>query len=324
MQDKVSLVIPGRNASKTIRACLEAVVPIRDAGSLDEIIFVDDGSTDETAAIVAELPVTCLPGKGAGPGSARNIGWRAARNSLIWFIDADCVSEPDALDLLLPHLADDEVGGVGGSYANMRPDSLLACLIHEEIIQRHLAMPTRVNFLATFNVVYRRSILDQIDGFDERLLKGQDADLAWRVIEAGYELGFEMNSKVKHFHPAAWRSYLRTQRDQGFWRVRLHLEHRGHAVKDSYSSIVDHIQPPLAMLALAASPTLLFAPLRWAPLIPLGLLAATQLPMTTRLMRRTGEARFLMFAWMSFVRAFWRGIGLTAGVLSSMFNRSQS
>lgn len=324
MQNKVSLVIPGRNACKTIRACLEAVVPIRDAGSLDEIIFVDDGSTDETASIVAELPVTCLPGKGEGPGSARNIGWQAARNPLIWFIDADCVSEPDALDLLLPHLTDDNVGGVGGSYANMRPDSLLACLIHEEIIQRHLAMPARVNFLATFNVVYRRSILEQIDGFDERLLKGQDADLAWRVIEAGYELGFELTSKVKHFHPAAWRSYLRTQRDQGFWRVRLHLEHRGHAMKDSYSSIVDHIQPPLAMLALSTLPTLLFAPLRWVPLIPLGLLAATQLPMTIRLVRRTGEGRFLMFAWMSFVRAFWRGIGLTAGVLSSMFNRTQS
>lgn len=74
----VTLVIPGRNAAATVRACLDSVVPLLESGQLTEIIFVNDGSTDGTEAIVAEYPVRQLQGAGEGPGAARNRGWRAA------------------------------------------------------------------------------------------------------------------------------------------------------------------------------------------------------------------------------------------------------
>ena len=95
--ESVSLVVPGRNCASTVRQCLSAVAPLLDGGRLGEIIFVDDGSTDETANIVAEFPVTYVKGSGRGSGAARNLGWREARHPLVWFIDADCVTEPDAL-----------------------------------------------------------------------------------------------------------------------------------------------------------------------------------------------------------------------------------
>jgi cellulose synthase/poly-beta-1,6-N-acetylglucosamine synthase-like glycosyltransferase len=311
----VSLVIPGRNVAGTIRQCLEAVVPLLERGALAEVIFVDDGSTDDSREVVAAFPVRCLAGPARGAGAARNLGWRSARSPLIWFVDADCVVEPDALERLLPHMQDPRVGGVSGSYGNMRPESLLACLIHEEIIDRHLRMGDRVNFAATFNVLYRRGVLEQIGGFDERFLKGQDAELSWRVLAAGYEIGFEQESRVRHYHEDRWLPYFRTQRRQGYWRVFLHLTHRGHARGDSYSSFVDHVQPPLAMLSLAALPLLAFPVTRWLPLVPIGLLLLAQFPMTARLVGRTGQVRQLMFAPMSFLRAFWRGVGMTAATL---------
>ena len=313
----VSLVIPGRNASATVRPCLDAVVPLLGRG-VAEIIFVDDGSTDDTARIVSEYPVRVIQGDGRGPGAARNLGWRAARGELVWFIDSDCVAQPDALERLMPHLGDPKVGGASGSYGNMRPDSLLACLIHEEVVARHRRMPRRVNFAATFNVVYRRRVLEQNNGFDERFLKGQDAEFSWRVLAAGYQLGFEVDSCVGHFHETRWLKYLRTQRRQGYWRVFLHLRHRGHSAGDSYSSLLDHVQPPLAMLALASLPLLAFGPTRWGPAIPFGLLALAQVPMTARLVRRVGQARYLLFAVMSFLRAFWRGVGMTLGALDAL------
>jgi glycosyltransferase involved in cell wall biosynthesis len=312
----VSLVIPGRNASKTIRPCLAAVTPLLESGRVGEIIFVDDGSTDDTRAIVERFPVRCIAGAGRGPGAARNLGWRAAVNDLIWFIDSDCVAEPDALEKLLPHMEDPKVGGVSGSYGNMRPDSLLACLIHEEIVERHRAMPSRVNFLATFNVVYRRSILEQVDGFDVRFMKGQDAELSWRVLDAGYELAFELNSRVGHFHDNRWLSYLRTQRHQGYWRVWLHLGHKGHTVGDSYSSLVDHLQPPLAMMTLACVPFAFFQGTRWLPGAPAALLVLAQLPMTWRLLRRTRQVKYVAFAGMNMIRSFWRGVGMALGMLA--------
>lgn len=293
-------------------------MPLLHRDGLEEIIFVDDGSTDDTPAIVSEYPVRYIRGDGRGPGSARNIGWRAAEGALVWFVDSDCVAEPDALERLLPHVEDPEVGGVGGSYGNMEEASLLACLIHEEIVQRHLAMPQRVDFLATFNVLYRRSVLEQIQGFDERLLKGQDAELSWRVLDAGYQLDFEVRSRVKHFHPVSWRSYLRTQYQQGYWRVWLYRGHRRRAAGDSYSGFVDHVQPPLAMLTLVLLPLMGFAAWRWVPLLPLALLSAAQIPMTCSLVRRAGRLRYLCFALMSFMRAFWRGFGASLGVLASL------
>ncbi|HNO79491.1 MAG TPA: glycosyltransferase [Phycisphaerae bacterium] len=311
----VTLVIPGRNAAKTIRPCLEALAPFVKSGELAEILFVDDGSTDNTREIVAEYPVTCVPGLGKGPGSARNLGWQTAKTDLIWFVDSDCVAEPNALAPLVARFEDEKMGGVSGSYGNMCPDSLLACLIHEEIIARHRRMPKNVNFLATFNVVYRREALERVGGFDERFLKGQDAELSWRVMEAGYDLGFELDSRVAHFHETRWLGYFKTQMHQGYWRLWLHLTHKGHSAGDSYSSALDHFQPPLAMLILASIPLLFFKATWWVTPVLIVLLLLAQIPMTSRIVRQTGQLKYLMFALMSFRRAFWRGFGLSKATI---------
>ncbi|MCA9263378.1 MAG: glycosyltransferase [Planctomycetales bacterium] len=310
---QITLVIPGRNASRTIAACLDAVVPLL-GEHLSEIIFVNDGSTDSTAQIVSKYPVRCIRGEGRGPGAARNLGWRQATTPWVWFIDSDCVAEPHALEELMPQMHNEGVGGIGGSYGNMCPDSLLACLIHEEIIERHLQMALEVNFLATFNVLYRRDVLEQVQGFDEKLKLAQDAELAFRVRRAGHRLRFCVNSRVKHFHPTQLQSYLRTQMRQGYYRVLLYARHPQQMKGDSYSGIIDHVQPPLAMLVLATLPLLLVGnPLPTFGLA--GLLFAAQLPLTFRITQRTGEAKYLNFAWMSFLRAFARGIGLSTATL---------
>ena len=140
---------------------------------------------------------------------------------------------------------------------------------------------------------------------------------------AGYELAFEQASRVKHYHPTSWRSYLGTQRQQGYWRVYLHLSQRGHAAGDSYSSFVDHVQPPLAMLTLASLVLLLAVPLRWIPIVPLALLGMAQIPMTCRLLRRLRQWRYLLFGAMSFLRAFWRGVGMIQGLVGCLVFRAR-
>jgi cellulose synthase/poly-beta-1,6-N-acetylglucosamine synthase-like glycosyltransferase len=319
----VTLVIPGRNARATVDACLASVVPMLDDGTLQEIIFVDDGSTDGTGELVARFPVTCLRGPGAGAGAARNLGWRAATTPLIWFIDSDCVAEPDALTTLLPALDDAGVGAAGGSYGNMRPGSLLATLIHEEIVERHMAMPGEVNFLATFNVLYRRAALEQVGGFDERFLKAQDAELAFRVKRAGWRLRFDRRSQVKHFHQEELWKYLKVQWQQGYWRALLYVEHPDRLAGDSYSGVTDHIQPMLAVAALGLLPFSLLPPVALAEATVLAALAAAQLPMTSRIVRRTRRPELASHAAMSFTRAFARGIGLGLGTARALLQRGR-
>lgn len=317
----VTLVIPGRDCQRTIGLCLDSVIPLLDGGLLDEIIFVDDGSVDDTADIVAGYPVRVIKGQGSGPGAARNLGWRSALTELVWFIDSDCVAEDGALEILLEHLEDSRVAGVGGSYGNMRPDSLLACLIHEEIVARHARMPNRVDFLATFNVVYRRSILEEVGGFDERFLKAQDAELSFRIRRAGHQLGFDARSRVRHHHPVSFKSYLKTQERQGYWRAWLYFEHPGQMKGDSYSGFVDHVQPPLAVLSMLLSPTFLLGPAALLEVPVLGALAAVQVPGTLKLVRRTSDPKYVGFAPMSFVRAYARGVGLLKGAARGAANR---
>ncbi len=319
---QVSLVIPGRNCAATLKACLESVIPALQANHspLVEVLFIDDGSTDDTASIAQDLPITYVRGEGKGPGAARNLGWRRAKSDLVWFIDSDTVAAPDALEKLLPHMENEKVGGVSGSYENAVPESLLACLIHEEIIERHLAMPTEVNFLATFNVIYRRDILEELGGFDERYLKAQDAEFSFRVMGLGKKLHFEIESKVAHHHVTQLGKYLKVQRQQGFWRVYLHLEHQGHSTGDSYSNLLDHIQPPLAMLCLASLPLVLFDISGFWLVAPCTIttalfviLFALQFPLTLKLVRRTKDKKYWAFAPLSFLRAFWRGVGMSLG-----------
>lgn len=311
----VTLVIPGRDCAHFVDACLSAVTPLLAGPHLAEIIFVDDGSVDGTGARATAHGVTVIRGEGRGAGVARNLGWRAATTPLIWFIDADCVAEPDALALLMPLLDRAEVGAAGGSYGNMRPDRLLSCLIHEEIIERHLQMGAEVDFLATFNVLYRRAVLDEVGGFDPRFVKAQDAELAFRVRRAGHVLGFDARSKVKHFHLDALLPYLRVQRQQGYWRAWLYEAHPDRVSGDSYSGFVDHVQPPLGLAALLGVPLLLTGTPGVAVETGLiGALLACQVPMTRRLMRRTGDPRYAAFAPMGAARAVVRGLGFAHGV----------
>lgn len=313
----VSLVIPGRNCQSTLERCLDSVVELLDQDQLQEIIFVDDGSTDTTADLVADYPVTVLTGKGRGPGAARNLGWRNANADLIWFIDSDCVAEPDALEKLLPHMNEPNVAGVGGSYANLYPDSLVATLIHEEIVARHRRMGKDVNFLATFNVIYQRDVLEQVGGFDESLKLAQDAELAYRFIAAGHRLRFELESRVGHHHARNLWRYMRTQCRQGYFRMMLFRSHPGMMSGDSYSGWMDYAQPPLACLSWAMSAAALFWGAMIVPAVSCSvLLLLLQWPMTRQCVKALG-LRGVTFTVFGFVRAHKRAAGMVAGAIAN-------
>jgi len=320
----VSVVIPGRNCGSTLRACLRALQTVarRPTARVRELLFVDDGSTDDSAAIAKAEGTRVVQGQGRGPGAARNLGWRAARGELIWFVDADCVVAEGALEVLLAHFEDEQVAAVSGAYDNGCPDSLVARLIHEEIALRHRAMHGDVDFLATFSVVYRRDVLTQLNGFDERYLKGQDAELSFRATNAGYRLRFDNASRAAHFHERRLWPYLQTQRKQGYWRAYLHLEHGGHAGGDSYSRLSDHLQPPCALIAIAATLVVAVWPELWGWCVAAyASLVVLQAPLVIRLQPTTGLSLALGVGGLSWLRSFWRGVGLAHGTLSKLLRR---
>ena len=316
---EVTLVIPGRNSASTIRQCLDSAVPLLGKDGLTEIIFVDDGSTDDTSSIVETYPVRLVKGKGAGPGAARNLGFRAACTPLIWFMDSDCTARPDTLRILKKYLSDEGVSAVGGSYENMLPNSSLACLIQEEIHSRHRRMSEDVNFLATFNILIRKDVLEEIGGFDEKFLKAQDAELSFRITQQGGGLKFDIRSKVGHFHPTNILEYLNTQKNQGYWRVWLYLNHPIRVSGDSYSNIFDLLQPPFSVLSILF---LLLSAYKsdFLSLFILSLVVIlfAKSDVTLEIITRKKDPKYLLFPLLSAVRSYARAWGMIRGFFSAI------
>jgi glucosyl-3-phosphoglycerate synthase len=119
---KTSVVLPARNEESTIGWVLEAIRPHlkgRGTGLLDEILVVDDGSSDQTAQVAKQAGVEVLSLSGSGgKGQALAAGVAASRGDLLVFLDADVVNtSPDYIPRLLgPLLLDDSVALVKGYY----------------------------------------------------------------------------------------------------------------------------------------------------------------------------------------------------------------
>jgi cellulose synthase/poly-beta-1,6-N-acetylglucosamine synthase-like glycosyltransferase len=286
-------------------------------------VFVDDGSTDETSQIANQYPVQLVTGSGQGPGAARNLGWRTAKSELIWFIDSDCVAEQDALRWLIFRMMQHDIQGVGGSYSNLFPECLLARLIHEEIVARHEQMQAEVDFLGGFNVLYRRSALESAQGFDELEVNGpgrpgaEDCDLSFRISRRGDRLGFERRSVVGHHHPRSLWRYLRSQFIHGLWRVRLYVRHQGKLGGDSYSGILDHMQPMFALIVFFSGVLAWCEPFQWVFAISCIATFGCGVPMYWRLRKRV-VAGALGFLPLSAVRSLTRAFGLISGSLSCL------
>ena len=113
-----SVVIPAYNAAETIRQAVESIlaqtIPAR------EIIVVDDGSTDETANIVAAMkgPITLVRQDNRGPGAATTAGLRRVDTPLLATLDADDLWLPEKIARQLAGFADDP--GLAGSFCLAR------------------------------------------------------------------------------------------------------------------------------------------------------------------------------------------------------------
>ena len=154
-QPCVDVVIPVFNGQDTIVAALNSVLTGQ-GGWVRRIIVVDDGSRDNTAAIIRKLGspiIELVSTPNQGVARARNLGIETASAQWIAFLDADDVWMPGKLEAQLRCAEEAGAGFVCGSVSAQ--SSMASC----EIPAKRLA---RGNFVATSSVLVRRSVLQQI------------------------------------------------------------------------------------------------------------------------------------------------------------------
>ena len=94
----ISVIVPTHNGEKTIGRCLEAAFASQYSNF--EIIVIDDCSSDGSAAVIAKYPCRLIRlSEHGGASKARNTGAQNAEGELLFFIDSDCLLQPDTLTM---------------------------------------------------------------------------------------------------------------------------------------------------------------------------------------------------------------------------------
>ena len=212
-------VIPAYNAAATLDACLAALNAAEPPP--DQVVVVDDGSTDETGAIAERHGAEVIrnDGKPMGPARGRNAAAARARNDLILFVDADVVVDADAPRRLLAEMeTDDKIAATFGSYGTHQAASNVtaryANLRHHFYHQEgHSEAET---FWAGLGAV-RRSVFEELGGFDHAIDRPrlEDVELGFRIREHGYRIRLVRDALGTHLKNwtlrRLWREEIQTR-----------------------------------------------------------------------------------------------------------------
>ena len=230
----VTLVVPVRDHADDLAALLDA---LETAGDLPaEVIVVDDGSSAPEAVTraVGGRATVVRRDRPGGPAAARNAGWSIASGALVVFVDADVLPTDGWLTTVLAHFADPAVAAVAPRVRGRRTGDSVLDRYEEHRSPLDLgprparvAPRTRVAYVPTAAIAYRRSVLEALGGFDEDLHVGEDVDLVWRVVGAGHTVRYEPAALVTHRNRPSWTAFLRQRARYGSSAAALDRRHPG-------------------------------------------------------------------------------------------------
>ncbi len=215
---EVAIVIPTVGRPSLTELLKSLAASARHTGrALPPIVAVDDrrpgdrGDGDLVTDLPGALPaVTVLESHGRGPAAARNVGWRACDAEWIAFLDDDVLVGQDWLEELARDLRQcrPSVAGCQGRISVPLPDGR-----RPTDWERGTAGLQTARWI-TADMAYRRSVLVEVGGFDERFPRAfrEDADLALRVLDRGHTLGRGGRQTTHPVRPAGWWASVRQQR----------------------------------------------------------------------------------------------------------------
>src|SRR6266550_2742659 len=222
---RISVVLCTYNGARTLRDCLDALARL--AYPDYEVIVVDDGSTDATAAIASSYECALIRTPNAGLANARNTGLAVATGDIVAYIDDDAYPDPHWLTYLAATFMSSSHVGVGGPNIAPPDDGPIAqCVARSPGGPMHVLLSDReAEHIPGCNMAFRRSALDAIGGFDPQFrTAGDDVDVCWRLQERGGTLGFSPAAVVWHHRRNSVRTYWKQQ--IGYGRAEALLERK--------------------------------------------------------------------------------------------------
>ena len=199
-------MIPNHNGGEDLRKCLEALT--NSTRPPDEIIVIDDASTDESIQIAQRYGAIVLYQKGSplGPAKARNRGAAAAQGDILIFIDADVKVHRDSLALIERYLFEHpEISALFGSYDDAPPHrSLVSLYKHLQNHHVHQHSKREASTFWTGLGAIRRDVFIRLGGFKETFARPsiEDIELGVRLRQSGHQIW--LCSDIQATHLKRW------------------------------------------------------------------------------------------------------------------------
>ncbi len=236
----VTVVIPVRDRAAELDRCLTGLAASTQR-AVAEVLVVDDASLDPQAVADvtrrhgARLIVRTANG---GPGRARNNALRQVQTPLVAFLDSDCLPPAGWIDDLVGHFDDPLLAVVAPRIVAAGRDAQTFAERFSQArpvldlggLPARVAPLSRVSYLPTAAMLLRRAALEDVSGkpgFDEALRYGEDVDLVWRLLEAGWRVRYDPSVEIGHEDPAQWKSLLRRRFAYGTSAAQLDRRHPG-------------------------------------------------------------------------------------------------
>lgn len=252
----ISVIIPAWNAEKELAQSLCSVMASTCAPL--ECIVIDDGSTDNSAALAQSLGATVISAaKRSGPAAARNAGVAAARGEILFFLDADVCVRADTLERVTAAFESDvDLCGLIGSYDDDPKEQDF--LSQYRNLMHHYVHQSGCEAASTFWSgcgAIRRCVFQAVSGFDESYRRPaiEDIELGYRLQQAGHKVMLDHDLTVKHLKRWTFWGLVKTDIfDRGIPWTELILRDR-HMPNDLNLQLSQRVSVALAFLLVAVT-----------------------------------------------------------------------
>jgi cellulose synthase/poly-beta-1,6-N-acetylglucosamine synthase-like glycosyltransferase len=253
----VSVVIPMYNEGEIIEQCIGSVLNQNYPGRQTEIIVVDGGSTDDSREKVENLKelhpnISLYDNPKQTSSSGLNVGVMHAKGDVIIILGAHALMDREFIRLNISYLREKNVKCVGGTTVNIGKtytQQAIGLAMNSPFglssaPYRYCQKPRFVD--TVIYASYRRELFDEVGLFNEEGLISDDAELNWRIREAGHRIFYTPEIKSYYYPRRSLGKLFRQIFRYGILRVNVVKEHIG-------SIKLAHLVPSVFIISLLGS-----------------------------------------------------------------------
>lgn len=212
---ELSVVIIGRNEGARLAGCLRSVLEMEKPAGGIEIIYVDSASTDDSVALAHSMGALVIPVKPGRLTAAlgRNAGWRRASAPFVLFLDADTVLDERFVANSLPDLQDEQIAIVWGHRREINTE---VSLYNRVLDLDWISAPGFTDYCGG-DALMRRIALEQVGGYDETLIAGEEPEMCRRIRALGYKILHADRAMTGHdLAMTKWQQYWKRATRTGY------------------------------------------------------------------------------------------------------------